>query len=88
MIEDIRSKVTFPLQEWEPKVGERVVDLRRDSEGVTGTVVRCDRYGHFADPYWRAAVSWGEAGAGGYPEHNISTVWLAREGDFSQGPRG
>lgn len=63
-------------QEWEPKLHERVVDRRRDTEGVAGEVVRCDGYGHFADPYWRAAVRWD---GGSYVEHGIETTWLARE---------
>lgn len=64
------------MQEWEPKLNERVIDRRRDTEGTTGEVVRCDRYGHFADPYWRASVRWD---GGGYVEENIETSWLARE---------
>lgn len=60
---------------WEPRIGENVRDLRWDSTGDWGVVVHCTRFGHFADPYWRASVRW----SSGYIEDGISTVWLARE---------
>ncbi|GAA2347398.1 hypothetical protein [Dactylosporangium salmoneum] len=63
------------MLEWEPKIGERVVDGRRDSRGAAGVVIDCARYGHFAGPYWRASVRWGA----GYVEHNIETSWLDRD---------
>lgn len=61
-------------EEWEPKLRDRVVDERSGTKGAAGEVVACDRYGHFADPYWRAAVRWDS----GYVEENICTVWLGR----------
>ncbi len=63
------------MHEWEPKLQQRVVDQRRDTNGTAGKVVRCARYGHFADPYWRASVHWD----GGYVEHSIETTWLIPE---------
>lgn len=69
-------------QEWEPNLHERVVDLRRDTRGAVGEVVRCDRYGHFADPYWRAAVRWSSSRV----EDNIPTVWLALIDHYRQEP--
>lgn len=67
-------------KEWEPEVGERVVEWREPE--VAGTVVRCDRYGHFADPYWRADVRWDGGGIGA----GIETSNLTRE-DGTQGRR-
>lgn len=64
------------MQEWEPKLGERVVDQRRDTRGTAGVVVRCDGFGHFADPYWRASVRWDDDG---FVEESIETSWLVRE---------
>ncbi len=80
-----------PLREWEPEVGETVVDRRFVDRGgpdkevsmQRGTVLDCRRYGHFADPYWRASVRW----SGGGVEQNIETSCLTRE-DGSQGRRG
>jgi hypothetical protein len=69
-------------REWEPDLGERVVDRQRDTAGTVGRVIGCDRYGHFADPYWRASVRWDT----GYVEHHIETSNLTRE-DGSQGRR-
>jgi hypothetical protein len=70
----------IPYGEWEPALGERVVEWREPS--IVGTVVACDRYGHFADPYWRASVQWDGGGVG----HHIETSNLTRE-DGSQGAR-
>ncbi len=61
-------------EEWEPKLHERVVDQRRSTKGQVGEVVACDRFGHFADPYWRADVRWD----GGNVERSIETSWLAQ----------
>ncbi len=69
-----------PLREWEPEPNERVTTWR--DPDTAGTVVRCDRYGHFADPYWRASVRWD----GGRVEHGIETSSLVRE-DGTQGRR-
>ncbi|MFI6228709.1 hypothetical protein ACIBCR_15510 [Micromonospora echinospora] len=69
-----------PLKEWEPSINERVIDWREPNK--FGTVVRCDRYGHFADPYWRASVRWD----GGRVEDGIETSALTRE-DGTQGRR-
>lgn len=60
------------LREWEPPLNERVTHWR--DLDTAGTVIRCDRYGHFADPYWRASVHWD----GGRVEHNIETSSLTR----------
>ncbi len=69
-----------PLRAWEPELNERIVSWR-DPDTV-GTVIACDRYGHFADPYWRATVRWD----GGRVEHNIETSSLTRS-DGTQGRR-
>ncbi|MEU0078454.1 hypothetical protein ABZY58_11210 [Micromonospora tulbaghiae] len=71
---------TFPLSEWEPNRGERVV--RWNERDMAGTVIDCARYGHFADPYWRVSVRWD----GGRVEHGIETSTLTRE-DGTQGRR-
>lgn len=72
-----------PPREWEPRVGGRVVKWREPE--VVGVVVRCDRYGHFADPYWRASVRWDtDRPEGSWVEHNIETTWLARAEQESQ----
>jgi len=70
-LEDIQ----YPLGEWEPQLDERVVDLRREDEGQVGVVVACNRYGHFADPYWRVSVRWDN----NFVESGIETSWLVRE---------
>ncbi len=73
-----------PSIEWEAETGDPVVDRRHgDGKGRTGTVVRCDQLGHFADPYWLADVHWGE---GGYVERDVNTIHLTRP-DGSQGRR-
>lgn len=69
-----------PLREWQPALNEQV--LRWDQPGVVGTVVRCDRYGHFGDPYWRVSVEW----PSGRVEDGIETSSLIRP-DGSQGAR-
>ncbi|MFG2046048.1 hypothetical protein ACGFIW_01290 [Micromonospora sp. NPDC048935] len=69
-----------PLREWEPELSERVTTWR-DPNSV-GTVIGCDRYGHFADPYWRASVRWDDGRVG----HGIETSLLVRE-DGTQGRR-
>ncbi len=69
-----------PLHEWEPAIGERVKEW--NDQDVIGTVVRCDRYGHVGDPYWRVSVRWD---CGGYSD-NLETSRLLRE-DGTQGPR-
>lgn len=70
-----------PLREWEPELNERVVTWR--NPGTVGTVIRCDRLGHFADPYWRASVCWD---GGGRVEHGVETSSLTRP-DGTQGRR-
>ncbi len=60
--------------EWEPALRERVTDLRHATRGATGVVTACERYGHFADPYWRATVRWDD----GRVEAGIETSWLAK----------
>ena len=67
-----------PPRGWKPEIGERVVEWREPE--VVGTVVACDRYGHFADPYWRVSVRWD----GGDVGHGIETSNLTRE-DGTQG---
>ncbi|GGM27794.1 hypothetical protein GCM10011608_10760 [Micromonospora sonchi] len=69
-----------PLREWEPERNERVVHWR--DPNTVGTVIRCDRYGHVADPYWRASVRWD----GGRVEDGIETSSLTRV-DGTQGRR-
>jgi len=69
-----------PLRGWEPEHNERVVNWREP--GTVGTVIRCDHYGHFADPYWRVSVRWDD----GRVEHDIETSSLTRE-DGTQGRR-
>ncbi|MFF0822488.1 hypothetical protein ACFYUR_19165 [Micromonospora haikouensis] len=69
-----------PLREWEPALNERVTTWRRPD--ITGTVIRCDRYGHVADPYWRVSVRWD----GGGVEHGVETLSLTRP-DGTQGRR-
>jgi hypothetical protein len=64
-----------PPAEWEPELGERVMD----STGRKGVVIKCDIYGHFTDQYWRAAVRWDNGGT----EYDIETSNLTRE-DGSQ----
>lgn len=59
--------------EWEPQIGQRVVDQRTDTCGRVREVVDCVRYGHFADPYWRADVRWDSGRV-----ENIETTWLDR----------
>ncbi|MFI7073494.1 hypothetical protein [Micromonospora sediminicola] len=70
-----------PLREWEPDINERVVDFRHPD--TAGTVLRVDRYGHFADPYWRVTVRWD---GGGRVEHGVETTSLTRP-DGTQGSR-
>ncbi|QKW15456.1 hypothetical protein [Verrucosispora sp. NA02020] len=74
------SQDHVPLREWEPEYRERVV--RRDAPDTAGTVVRCDRFGHVADPYWRVSVRWDDGGV----EHNVETSSLIRP-DGTQGRR-
>ncbi|MFG1846854.1 hypothetical protein [Micromonospora carbonacea] len=69
-----------PLRAWEPELDERVTTWR--DPRTVGTVVRCDRYGHYADPYWRASVRWD----GGRVEHGVETSSLVRP-DGTQGRR-
>jgi hypothetical protein len=59
---------------WEPDLEQRVVDRRREQQGA-GTVVRCDQYGHFANPYWRVVVLWDS----GRLEHDIEVSSLGLE---------
>lgn len=67
------------MEEWEPYVHQRVVDERVDGRGNKGKVLDVTRFGHFADPYWRATVRWDD---GNY-ETGIETSWLGPddEGD-------
>lgn len=69
-----------PFREWEPEIGEPVVEWREPE--VVGTVVEVHRYGHFADPYWRADVRWPGGGVG----RSIETSNLTRP-DGTQGDR-
>ncbi len=70
----------IPLREWEPEINERVVSWR--DPDTAGTVIHCVRYGHFADPYWRASVRWD----GGRVERGVETSSLTRT-DGTQGRR-
>ncbi|MEU4558439.1 hypothetical protein AB0F72_08615 [Actinoplanes sp. NPDC023936] len=70
-----------PLHEWEPALKEQVAHWRAPQR--LGTVLRCDQYGHFADPYWRVTVRWDDTGG---VEHNIETSCLVRP-DGTQGLR-
>lgn len=62
-------------REWEPAEQSAVLDTRRSNQGTPGRVIRVDRYGHFADPYWRADIRW----AGGRVETGVETSHLTRE---------